>query len=223
VSGPSRRRWWRVVAAVVVLSVGLSACGGIVGSFLDTRQGLSRAGFSHISVGFAGGDDVTVSARVDQDASAAEIDEIAAVVWRDVHERFGDLRITLHAADGTVSRTIGFAELQQELGARDPADNRTSIHTGVIHVGLAVVAGLVVVALLIVVVVVLVVRRRGRRRGTGPPPGAGTGGPGGWWSPGQGRPVGPGTSWGAPVPRPAEAPGSADPWRRPPGSGPPAW
>ena len=90
---PRRGRWLGALLAVSATMV-LASCGGIIGSFVTTRQALSNAGYAHVSIGISGSNDLTVSASVDHDASAGEVREIAAIVWRDFPERFGSLHIT---------------------------------------------------------------------------------------------------------------------------------
>jgi hypothetical protein len=243
------RRWSVPLLAVGVLSVLLGGCGGLLGSFVSTRDGLSQAGFSHVSVGVASQDNLKITVTVDQNASDGEIREIAAVVWRDFHQRFDLLEITLHAQDRTVSESIPFALLRQQLGARPAADDRTSLRNGIIHVGIVVLLGLLAVVVVVVVLVVILVRRRRRRSRVGPagpppvpwrpggsaepwgpgapPGGSGPGGPGPWGlgaPPGESSPGAPAPApWGAPVPAPSEPEDDPDPWQPPPGSGPPAW
>jgi hypothetical protein len=231
-----RRPALLLLAAALTLSVVLGACGGVVGSVLSTRQALDDAGFSHVSVSLGGETNVKVSATVDQNASAAEVREIAAIVWRDFHERFDFVDITLHAADRTERGSLPFSPLQQEFGARPAADNRTTIRSGIVHVGLEVLGGSAVVVLVIIVLIVALVRRRRRRprlrpgpwTAPGPPDAAlpGATPPNAIWppapggSPGSGPTPGADAPWGAPVPAPS---GSDDPWQPPPGSGPPGW
>jgi hypothetical protein len=234
-----------LVVGAVAASLVLGACGGVVGSFVSTRQALSAAGYSDVSVGVAGNDDnVKISARVDQTISAGEFHEIAAIVWRDVHQRFGALDITLHAAGQTVRQSVSLAELQRQLGPRNPSYNKSSLRTEIITTGVAVLAAIAAVVILLVVAVVLVRRRRrgGRSGSRGQPDPTGSGrGPGHPWPPGGGGPPegrwrpdrGGGRaaepSWGTPVPVPAPTPGSEgrvtepDSWPPPPGSEPPAW
>jgi hypothetical protein len=233
---------WFAVAALAA-SLALGACGGVVGSFVSTRQALSAAGYSDVSIGVAGNDDdVKISATVDQSISAGEIGEIAAIVWRDVHQRFGALDITLHAAGQTFKQTIPFAELQRQIGARDPAYNETSLHDVIIKTGVVVLVAVVAVVILLVVAAVLLRRRRrqGRVDGAGSGPG-----PGRPWPPGGGGPPadrgppggdgdrGPAPSWGTPVPVPVPVPvpppgpggrpPGPDSWPPPPGSRPAPW
>lgn len=234
--GAARRRARGAILGSIlalVSMVALGACGGIIGSFVSTRDALSAAGYSKVSVGIAGDNNLVVSATVDQDTSAGEIREIAAIVWRDFHQRFGALEITLHGANATVRQVLPFSELQRQIGSRNPADNKTSIRAGVLRAGIVVlgVAVLVVAAVIVVAVVLVRRRRRGRQLRAGPlPPGDGPLSPGGGWPAAGGGP-GPGAPWGAPVPAPAATPGAApiatpgppSPWEPPPGSGPPAW
>jgi hypothetical protein len=217
------------VALVVGAALLLGACGGLVGSFVSTRSALEAAGFSKISIGVAGGgNDLKLSASLDQDTSVAEIQEMAAIVWRDFHQRFGSLEVTLHGANGTLRDSIPFAALERDFGARSAADNRTPLRSGIVRVGIFVLAAVAVVVLVILAVVAVLVRRRRRSRrppdgGRWPPAGPGSwswgaiagaadNGAGGTGSPGP---------WGPPAP-PDSAPAPADPWP-PPGSGPPAW
>ena len=205
-----------LVAVLAGLSILLGGCGGVVGSVLSTRQGVDGAGFSDTSVSVSSETNVKVTTTVHQDYSDAQVHEIAAIVWRDFHERFDLLEITLHATDRTVSGAIPFAVLQLDFGARSSADNATTIRSGIIRFGLEVVIGAVVVVLVIVFLVVVLVRRRRRHR-VGPP-GPGARGPGA--PPGSISGSGPDAPWGPPVAAPN---GLRDPWQPPPGSGPSAW
>jgi hypothetical protein len=234
------RRSLAAAAAVIALTVLLGACGGVLGSIISTRQSLDSAGYSHVSVGTTD-DDVKVSVSLDQDASPAQVREVAAIVWRDFHERFTAVEFTVHGTGGTVHETLGFSQLQQAFGARPAADNRTTLRDGILRTGVVILGIAAAVVVVVIVVVVLLVRRRRRPAGVGYGPGGpwgpwGPGGPGGPWGQGglgaPGGPYGPGPGpgpgapggpWGPPAePTPGWGP-PRDPWEPPPGSGPPAW
>jgi hypothetical protein len=215
------RRSLAAAAAVIALTVLLGACGGVLSSIISTRQSLDSAGYSHVSVGTTD-DDVKVAVSLDQDASPAQVREVAAIVWREFHERFTAVEFTVHGTGGTVHETLGFSQLQQAFGARPAADNRTTLRDGILRTGVVILVIAAAVVIVVIVVVVLLVRRRRRPAGVGYGPGGpwGPGGPGGPW--GQGGPGAPGGPYGpygpGPGPVPGPGPGSGAPGG-PPGSG----
>jgi hypothetical protein len=233
-----------MIAALIVAALTLGGCAGIIGSIVTTQDDIRNAGlgFTSVKVGLADNDtDLTVSASSAVAPSAAGTKEIAGIVWRDIHVRFGSLRVQLHGAGQTTVTNFSFAALSRLFGARKPAYDKTTLRQSLLHFGIVVLIIVVVLIVLIVLTVLYILRRRRRRRqllGAGPTWGGpqsggvpqwGQGGPqpGGaapqwgadaWGSP----PSGPG-SWGQGPPAGADrAPGASgsDPWGRPVGSPP---
>ena len=217
-AGPGRRRWWLVVVAVVVGAIVLSSCSGIT-SIIDTQTALQNAGFGSVQVK----PDVTantlsVSVSVDALPVEADAQRAALVVWQSFHERFDRLSIAVHGGGQTVDDSFTFAQLEANLGTRNPSWNRTSVEAGTRYFAYLVIGVVGGVLALVVVIVLLVQRRRRRRR----PPGTGgapwPGYPPGGYPPGAGGGYPPGPGGGYPPPGYGRPPGYPD---RPPPADPP--
>lgn len=180
-------RWRRLIAMVSILAgAALLAGCGAVSSLLDTDNGLRNAGFQSVSVK-PSGNDLNASVTVSAIPTRSDVEEVASVVWRDFHERFDNLNVTVHGQGQTLHQTLSFDQVQQLFGARNPAWNRHTLESDTARLGLLVLIGLGAAAA-VVVAIVLIVARRNRRRGpppwppgpypgySGPPPGAGQAG-----------------------------------------------
>jgi hypothetical protein len=209
-----------VAAVLLAVAATLTGC-TVVSSLVDTQQGLQRNGYQSVSVKYKFNNDsngVSVSVSVDAPATQTDVQNVAQVVWQDLHERFDFLEVTVHGTGGgagAVQRaTFTFADLQSLFGPRNPSWNKTTITGSLEHLGLAVLIGIVVVIAAIVAIVVSIRRRNRRRR----PPWVGGGGTGmPMWPAPPGPPWAPWTP-GAPPPGPPPGSGWSPP-PPPPGSG----
>jgi hypothetical protein len=212
---PAGRRALLLAAAALTAALLLSACGGVLGSMIGTSSALRQAGYGSVGINVSN-DDVTVSVTAGHPPTDADVSEVGAIVWRNLHESFAALLITVHGRGGpTLTSAPTFAELQAHFGARNPAWNTTDVRSATTDLGLAVIVGIVVVIVVaaVVVVVILVVRRR--RRGGGPPSASAP--------PWATAPSVPAPPWGGPQDpwargplRPQEPPPGAGGWGPPP-------
>jgi hypothetical protein len=210
-AAPVTSRWRRLgatVAAVLVAVLVLGGCGGVVGALVTTEQDIGNAGYSSVKVGLTNSDnDLSVSAKAGGAPTATDTKEIAGIVWRQFHLRFGSLTITVHGS-GQSSRTVySFDKMQATFGARDASYNKTSLRSGLIHFGIEALIGLVVVVAIIVLLIVFLVRRRRRKRRQAQAA----------WGPGYG--YGPGSQGAGPYGA-GPAPGVGSPGTGPYGAGP---
>lgn len=186
-----RHRWAAAVLLTVLTAVALSAC--TVTSLVSTETALVNDGFSRVRVAphDDGGDGtVTVTVHVDGTPAAADVNQVARVVWSHLHNRFDALDITVTGSGPSDHAGFTFAQLQARFGARNPAWNRTTLVSGLKGFGLAIIIAVLLVAALVVVTVVLSRRARRRRR---PPP---LGPQPGWGTPAApGPPPGPTSGW----------------------------
>lgn len=168
-------------AAVAALGLGLVLVGcGAIGSLVSTQDGLRGAGYGSVSVGISG-DNLKASVSVPGAPGASDAKGVARVVWRDFHDRFDTLDVTVHGRGPTLQQRYSFGEVEQMFGPRNPSWNRTTLLADTTRVGEEVVGVLVAAAVVVAVVVTVVVRRRRRRRRgrpavyqhTYPPPGYG--------------------------------------------------
>lgn len=207
------RRSGLLVAVVGMLCLLLTGCSAVT-TLIDTSQALRDAGYQSVSVGFhlGSGDEVDVSVKVSAEATNANAQDVAHIVWEKFHERFEWLHVTVHgSASSSVFRVYSYQDLVSLFGTRNPAWDRRTISSATTRLGAVIVVGLVVAGAVIAVVAVVVSRRRRRARGGGFP-----GGAGGMWQPG-GRQGG---GWQDGDWRPAGVHGAPDPlW--PPPQGPP--
>jgi hypothetical protein len=213
---PAARRRARsavAAAAVVVAVLSLTGCGGLIGSYVNTRQALRDNGFQSVSIHFhpaRSGDRVAADVSVAAPPSDNDVRDVASVVWNHLHQRFRLLTVSVKgtgSGEGLVAaHTYTFSDLEAQFGARDPKWNQYTISQSVERVGGVALGGVLALIVVIALLAVLIARRRPRpepaisgasgRRPTGvplwpppsgPPPGRGS--PAGWpppdrvWSP----------------------------------------
>ena len=200
---PRRLRSALAAVAVVAASLGLAGCGGLVGSYLGTRQALRNAGFQSVSVQahFASsGDRVSANVSVAAPPSENDVRDVASVVWNHVHQRFSLLTVTVKGTGSgqgqVLRRPYTFSQLEALFGARNPAWNQNTLSQAAERLGFAILGGIVVVIVGIAVIAVVIARRRRRLElasggPTGPRP---TGVP--LWAPPSGPP--PPAEWSPP-------------------------
>jgi hypothetical protein len=215
-----------LVVLAVLAAAALSGCGPVT-SLVSTDNALNNAGFQSSRLTFSG-NSIDVSVTVAAPPAPSDVDQVLSIVWSHFHERFDSVQVNVHGTGTTLSQEYTFDEVQQKLGPRDPAWNRTTI-TGAAGQAAAIVFGTLFGAAIIVVAVVLLVTRRNRRRR--PPWPGGTGGPGGAWGAGPHWPQPPYPPPAhPPYPPPAQPPyppgggptgGGPPPGGGPPGGGPP--
>jgi hypothetical protein len=200
------RRWLVAVTAVVVATLSLAGCGGVIGSVVSTETDIRNAGYSSVKVGLTDSDtNVSVSATSSSPPpTSADIKEIAGIVWHGFHLRFNELTVKVNGGGQSTERSFTFAGLQQLFGTRNPSYNKTSLRQSLEHFGIVIVIVAGVVVVLVVVLIVWIVRRRRKRRlaAIGP------------WGQGYGAGQGQGQAYG-PGPAQGDRPGAP--------AGPPAW
>ena len=187
------------IAALVVLAVGVTACGAI-DELLELQERIEREGYRVDDVfhdDFGGTrNEVQVDAESNRGLDPPDgQEEIAGIVWETYPRRFESVAVSLD--DDLVTFTRG--DLQERFGPRTPRLDEQEFRDDVTSsLRNAAIVGLVVLVV-VVAGVVLIVRRVRRKRPPGPPmppPGYG----GGWAPPPP--PSGPPPGWSPPSPPP---------------------
>ena len=148
-------------AVLIALLLALVGCGRAEG-VTDTRRALEEAGFAQVDVSVRSGGGIDV---VRVDATGADHDRAARVVWDILSVRFDQLVVAL----GSDTSSYSYQTLAQRLGPRDPALDRKQLSDQVVRDGLDLMLWLTLAALLsvggVVALALLVLRtaRRARR------------------------------------------------------------
>ena len=111
----------------------LSSC-GVLSSLVNTEQALRDAGYQSVGVNFDlsnSEDGVKVRVSVDAPATQTDVQDVARVVWYNLHERFAFLDVSVHGTGGGVGADqtgdYTFDDLQSLFGPRNPNWNKTSV------------------------------------------------------------------------------------------------
>jgi hypothetical protein len=216
------RKGGLAVLAVALAVLLVAGCGGLIGSYLNTQDALERAGFSSVKVSIGTGsntDTVSVSVSVAAPPNNDDVHQVAAIVWQDFRQRFGQLRVTVHGQGPAIQRTLSHAELVALLGPRNPAYDATTVTGSAEHLGLVVLGvGLALVAVAVGVIVVILRRRRRRREAQAAAAGSAPATDWTGWGATPPWRLGDGP-WGPPPGSPPASSGSRPPWPAPAGSG----
>lgn len=168
----------RLLALLLIASVGLLAGCSAFNSLVNTDQALRDSGYQSVKVSpKPTTNSLSVEVTVSAVPSDANVKDVGGVVWRTFHERFDYLDITVHGTGQELTRRLTFSQMVEAYGQRNPSWNSTSVKSGTLRIGLIVIVAVLVVVGIIVALIV--VARRRSRRGRPPWPGPGAGYPGG--------------------------------------------